>query len=232
MIAAHDLTKNYDCKPVLRGLSMSARAGEVTLLVGANGAGKTTTLRILAGLIRPDSGDATVGGVSIVTDRIGAQRQLGFLPQGVAFHPRLTCVQVLRFYARLRGIGDSRVEQMLRMVGLEAEAGKRTAALSGGLRQRLGIAVLLLPDAPVLMLDEPGLSLDPEWRDWLQTMLHQEAQRGRTVLVTTHLLGEWDGVADRCLVCEDGRMAREIDPAHLRLSFGNRFGLPTQNAVA
>ncbi len=219
MIISDNLIKSYDRQPVLRGLSMTARSGEVTLLIGSNGAGKTTTLRILAGLSRADGGKAQICGVNIAENRIGAQRHLGFLPQGVAFHPRLTCREVLRFYARLRGIDASRVDEMLRLVGLEAEAGKRSGVLSGGLRQRLGIAVLLLPDAPVLLLDEPGLSLDPEWRERLQSLLRDEAARGKTVLVTTHLLAEWDGVADRCLLCQDGRGAREIDPCHLRKHF-------------
>ncbi len=219
MIVADNITKSYNRQPVLRGLSMTARAGEVTLLVGSNGAGKTTTLRTIAGLSHPDSGDVKIGGVSIVKDRIGAQRHLSFLPQGVAFHPRLTCRQVVRFYARLRGIDSARVEETLRITGLENEATKRTGALSGGLRQRLGIAVLLLPDAPVLLLDEPGLSLDPEWRDRLQSLLRHEAAGGKTVLVTTHLLAEWEGSADRCLLCQDGRVAREIDPNHLRNDF-------------
>jgi ABC-type multidrug transport system ATPase subunit len=81
--------------------------------------------------------------------------------------------------------------------------------------QRLGLALLLMPDAPVLLLDEPGISLDPGWRRRLQTILHEEARRGKTVLVTTHLLGEWNNVAHRCLLCRSGRVEREIDPANL-----------------
>ena len=94
-----------------------------------------------------------------------------------------------------------------------------TARLSGGTRQRLALAVLMLPDAPVIVLDEPGLSLDPDWRRFLHAELHAEARRGRTVLVATHLLGEWDGQADRCLVLEGGRVARELPPARLRDAF-------------
>lgn len=223
MIVAQELSKQFGAVPVLRSLSLTAEPGTLTLLIGSNGAGKTTTLRILSGLARPNSGDATIGGKSIVRERIEAQRQLSFLPQGVMFHPRLTCRQVLRFYARLRRCGGVGVEEMLRVTGLESEAGKRVGALSGGLRQRLGLAVLLLPDAPVLLLDEPGLSLDPEWRDRLQSLLRAEASRGKTVLITTHLLAEWEGVADRCLLCRDGRVAHEIEPANLRAAFETRL---------
>lgn len=216
MISIEDLRKNYGRQEVLRGLSMTARAGEVTLLIGSNGAGKTTTLRVLAGLVRPDAGRAVVDGVDLVKGRRKAQRHLSYLPQGVAFHPRLSCRQVLAFYAKVRGADRGRIDHMLELTGLVEHGGKPTGSLSGGLRQRLGLAVLLLPDAPVVLLDEPGLSLDPEWRGRLQSLLRDEARHGKTVLVTTHLLAEWEGAADRCLSCCDGRVEGEVDPEHLR----------------
>lgn len=224
MIAAEDLTKRYGGRPVLRGLSLEVRPGEVTLLTGANGAGKTTTLRILAGLAKPCSGRATVLGHDVARARRRAQEVLSFLPQGAAFHPRFTARRILRFYARLRGVPFERIGDVLRATGLEAEADKRTGALSGGLRQRLGLAVLLLPDAPVLLLDEPGLSLDPEWRERMQELLRDEAGRGKTVLVTTHLLAEWEGRSHRCLSCRDGRVEDEIDPSRLRSRASSKPG--------
>jgi ABC-type multidrug transport system ATPase subunit len=104
---------------------------------------------------------------------------------------------------------------MLQLTGLGEAARVRTEKLSGGMRQLLGVAFLLLPDAPVLLLDEPGLSLDPGWRKWLQQKLRFEAERGKTVLVTTHLIAEWNDVADRCLLCRDGIIERELDPRNL-----------------
>lgn len=218
MIEVRNLNKAYGKQEVLHGLSFSARPGEITLLLGANGVGKTTTLRILSGLLRPDSGDALIVNRSIVHERVAAQRSLSYLPQEVSFHPRLTCEAVLRFYADLRGVPRKRVPELLARVGLENERGKQTAQLSGGLRQRLGLAVLLLPDAPVLLLDEPGVSLDPDWRLRLQEMLQAEAATGKTVLITTHLLGEWEGVAHRSLLCRRGQVI-EIDPQRLRAEF-------------
>jgi ABC-type multidrug transport system ATPase subunit len=108
---------------------------------------------------------------------------------------------------------------MLDVTGLREFADVRTNELSGGTRQRLGIALLLLPDAPVLLLDEPGLSLDPAWRKRLQETLRFEAARGKTVLVTTHLIAEWNNVAHRCLLCRDGIIDRELDPSHLAADF-------------
>ena len=219
MIRAENLIKSYGRKEVLRGISFEARPGEVMLMVGPNGAGKSTTIKILGGLSRADAGMASVGGHDIVKDRIAAQRALAYLPQRPNFHPRLTCAEVLRFYARLRGVPLTRCDAMLDVTGLTDAARMRTFELSGGMRQRLGIALLLLADAPVLLLDEPGISLDPGWRKRLQETLHFESRRGKVVLVTTHLIAEWNNVADRCLLCRDGVIEQELDPTNLRQDF-------------
>ena len=215
MILAQDLTKSFGRKAILRGISLHADANQITLMVGPNGAGKSTTVKVLAGLIRPNSGTARVNGFDIVQQRIGAQRATAYLPQRPSFHPKLTCLEILRFYAGLRGVPASRCEAMLQLTGLGDAARVRTEKLSGGMRQLLGVAFLLLADAPVLLLDEPGLSLDPGWRKWLQQKLRFEAQRGKTILVTTHLIAEWNDVADRCLLCRDGIIERELDPKSL-----------------
>ena len=219
MIAIEHLVKNYGRKPVLRGLSLSALPGEITILVGANGAGKSTTMKALAGLLAVDGGSATIMGHDIVQARRQAQLALSYLPQNPEFHPRLTPWQTLKFYARLRGTNRARNAELLEQLGLTSVAHERIAALSGGMRQRLGIALLLLPDAPVLLLDEPGLSLDPGWRNRLQEILNAQAARGKTILMTTHLIAEWNGVAQRCLLCHRGRITRELDPSDLPHDF-------------
>jgi ABC-type multidrug transport system ATPase subunit len=204
---------------VLHGLSLRVEPGELTLLVGPNGAGKSTTMKILAGLARADGGGAFICGHDLATTRALAQRSLSYLPQNPQFHPRLSSLNVLKFYARVRGVETPRCRAVLEQVGLVEAAKERTGALSGGMRQRLGLALLLLAAAPVLLLDEPGLSLDPGWRARLQDILREEAARGCAVLVTTHLIAEWNGIADRCLLCRDGRIAREIDPTDLPHDF-------------
>ena len=229
MIRAEDLTKSYRRKGVLRGLSLEAKAGEVTLMIGPNGAGKSTTIKILAGLVRPDGGCAQINGHDIVRETIAAQRSLAYLPQQPRFHPRLTCREVLRFYARLRGLPATRCDAMLELTGLGDASEVRTQELSGGMRQRLGIAYLLLAEAPVLLLDEPGLSLDPGWRKRLQETLHFESRRGKAVLVTTHLVAEWNNVADRCLLCRDGVVEQEVDPSALTHDFPEADNHPKQN---
>jgi ABC-type multidrug transport system ATPase subunit len=215
MITADELTKSYGRKAVLRGVTFTARAGEITLLVGPNGAGKSTTMKLLTGLARADAGQALIAGKDIVREKLHAQRLLSFFPQTPNFHPRFTCAQIVDFYARLRGVDRPRRAWALEQAGLSRLAREQTRTLSGGMRQRLGLALLLLPDAPVLLLDEPGLSLDPGWRRRLQMILHEEARRGKTVLVTTHLIAEWNNVAHRCLLCREGVIERDLDPANL-----------------
>jgi len=221
MISAQALMKSYGKKRVLRGLSFHARPGEITLLIGPNGAGKSTTIKILAGLTRPNAGSAHIHGVDIVRQRVLAQRTLSYLPQQPAFHPQLTCGELLRFYARLRNVSSSRCDAVLDLAGLAEFERVRTRELSGGTRQRLGLALLLLPNAPVLLLDEPGLSLDPGWRSRLQSLLRREANNGKTLLVATHLVREWNEVADRCLLCHDGRIECELNPSDLPHNFEN-----------
>jgi ABC-2 type transport system ATP-binding protein len=219
MIKITGLTKSYGPHRVLDSLDMRVRPGEVTLLVGANGCGKTTTLRLLCGLSAPDAGTVVIGKSDLAVSRMAALAQLSFLPQAPRFHARLTAGEILAFYARLRGLPASRVgivEAQWNLAGVRAQS---TGRLSGGTRQRLALAVLSLPDAPVLVLDEPGLSLDPHWRRLLQAELRAAARRGATVLVATHLLGEWNGHADRCLVLERGRIEQELPPARLLDAF-------------
>jgi ABC-2 type transport system ATP-binding protein len=219
MITISRLRKTYGRQCVLDGLDLVARPGEVTLLVGANGSGKTTTLRQICGLSTPDAGRIEIAGVDLGAARLDALAHLSFLPQSPRFHPRLTTREILDFYARLRGLAPERVDQAEARWGLGDVRSRTTGCLSGGTRQRLALAVQSLPDAPVLVLDEPGLSLDPDWRRFLHGELHGAARRGVTVLVATHLLGEWEGQADRCLVLEHGQVARELPPSRLREAF-------------
>lgn len=224
MIGIHALSKSYRAQRVLEGLDFEARTGDVTLLVGANGCGKTTTMRLVAGLSAPDAGEIVIAGRDLARERAEALGSLAFLPQSPRFHPHLSAGAILRFYAGLRNVPFDRAIAVADHWGLTGILGVPTGRLSGGMRQRLALAVLFLPDAPVLVLDEPGLSLDPDWRRFLQAELSAAARRGRTVLVSTHLLGEWDDHSDRCLVLEGGRIARELPPDRLREAFP--FSLP------
>jgi ABC-type multidrug transport system ATPase subunit len=224
MIRIAELSKSYGQRAVLNRLTFSVQPGEVALLVGANGCGKSTTLRLAAGLSKPDAGRIIVDGHDIATSPAKALAGLSFLPQSPRFHERLTVAQVLAFYTRLRGLSADRIGDVAGRWGLREFLPVPTGRLSGGTRQRLGLAVLDLPDAPVLVLDEPGLSLDPNWRRALHAHLRRVASRGRSVLVATHLLGEWEGQADRCLLLDGGQVEREVSSDRLREAFP--FSLP------
>ncbi len=214
MIELLDIRKRLGRVEILQGLSLRLNAGDLGLLLGPNGAGKTTALRIAAGVLAEDGGSVrSAGAVLEARDR---RARFAYLPQGVAFQPRLTTRQLLCFYARALGASPEAVDPALQFWGLQVHARKRSSALSGGLRQRLGLAVMSLVPPKVLLLDEPGISLDAEWRECMQDWLKELAQGGAAVLVATHLLGEWEGRANRCLLCREGRVVDELDPARLR----------------
>lgn len=206
MIQATNLYKSFGDTSILQGVSFEVKAGQVAALVGPNGSGKTTTLHLLAGLARPDAGTAAIDGIDVTTHRGDAQERLAFLPQDVRFHGALTPRQVLRFYAGLRAASSERIDDLLEQVALAHAADRPCKTLSGGMRQRLGVALLELADAPVVLLDEPALSLDPDWRTYLMDRLRSRADDGATVLMATHLLDVWRPVVDRVLTCEEGKI--------------------------
>ena len=216
MIQVEQAVVRLGGRRILNGVDLNAKPGEVTMLFGPNGAGKTTTLRAINGLVRPDSGTVRVADCSLAEHRGKARRQVSYLPQGVRFQPRLPVRALVRFYGSLRGVSVTRQEALLEEWGLAGVGRQRAGTLSGGMRQRLGIVVLLLPDAPVLLLDEPGLSLDPVWRDRMKQRVREEARRGRTVLLATHLVDEWTEHADAALWCDQGKVENRLNPPEAR----------------
>jgi ABC-2 type transport system ATP-binding protein len=211
MIHVEKITKSYDGFPVLNQVSFTARPGNISLLTGDNGAGKSTTLKILSGLTLADSGRAVIAEADIQRERRLAQSRLSFLPQGTVFQPAMTPWQLMHFYAGLRSIPRHRIEPLLKQLDLFDIRHKAAGKLSGGMQQRLALALFLLPDAPVLILDEPGISLDPAWRNELRHILTTQARHGKTVLITTHLLAEWESSAHERFICENGRILPQPD---------------------
>ena len=208
MIDATDVHVAYD-EPVLQGASLHVEGGQIAALVGANGVGKTTMLKVIAGLTAPEKGAVRVDGIDVQVDRQRAQRRLAYLPQDTRFHEALSPRQVLRFYAGLRQRLDAPVDALLEDVALTDAADRPCGTLSGGMRQRLGLAVVWLADTPVLLLDEPGLSLDPDWRSYLKRELRRRAADGAAVLMATHLADLWHDVIDVTFTCTDGRIRPE-----------------------
>jgi ABC-2 type transport system ATP-binding protein len=182
--------------------------------LGPNGAGKTTTLRMLLGLVRPTSGTVRVLGAP--PGDPAALARIGMLVESPAFYPYLSGRDNLRVVARYGGVPAGRVDQTLEMVGLTARASDRVAAYSLGMQQRLGLAAALLKDAELLILDEPTNGLDPAGVAEMRLLLRRLGRGGRTVLLSSHLLGEVQQVCDRIGVLSGGRLLREGTVAELR----------------
>jgi ABC-2 type transport system ATP-binding protein len=207
MIEVNELTKTYGTTVAIDRIKFTARPGRVTAMLGPNGAGKTTTLRILLGLARPDRGTATIGGVPYPAIR-EPSRTVGALLEWDTFHPARSGLVHLNALATLGGIPAHRVETVLGLVELSAVAGRRVGGYSQGMRRRLGLAAALLGDPAVFVADEPQGGLDPQGMRWLRQLLRQLAADGRTVLVSSHLLGEVARVADDLVIVDRGRLVR------------------------
>jgi Cu-processing system ATP-binding protein len=206
-------------------LTFRVRPGEVVALLGPNGCGKTTSLKAAAGLITPTSGEVLLGEPGISARLPQARRILSFLPQRVAFPESLTGREVVEFYGRLRQAKPSRVERVLRIAALNGAAGAQVSTYSGGMVQRLGLAVAVLPDAQVLLLDEPTASLDPEGLQAIYALVAEARRAGKAVLFTSHQLEDVRALADRVLILVGGQLVAHLDRAELdeRLAMHGRL---------
>jgi ABC-2 type transport system ATP-binding protein len=205
MIEAHGLVKRYGSTMAVNDLSFSIRPGLVTGFLGPNGAGKTTTMRMILGLDAPTQGSVTVGGRSY-RDLPAPMREVGALLDAKAVHGGRRARDHLLCLAQSNGIPRSRVDEVLRIAGLEGVARRRAKGFSLGMGQRLGIASALLGDPAVLIFDEPVNGLDPDGIHWVRTLMRALAAEGRTVLVSSHLMSEMALTADHLLVIGKGRL--------------------------
>lgn len=192
----------------LDGVSLEIPRGEFMALAGHNGAGKSTLFKVLLGLLPPDSGSIDVlGGDPYGTDSRSLRRKLSFLPENVTFSGNLTGREMMRFFARLKGAPRAECDALLEEVGLSDAAAKRVRTYSKGMRQRLGLAQMLLGNARLLILDEPTTGLDPESRRHLFEVLRARQQDGATILLSSHTLAEVEDYADRIAILRSGRLA-------------------------
>jgi ABC-2 type transport system ATP-binding protein len=206
MITIDRLTKKYGATLAVDDVSFTAQAGRVTGFLGPNGAGKSTTLRIMVGLTRPDAGSATISGRHYV-DLPNPGLEVGVLLDASAQHTGRTGREILTLAQQFMGLPRSRVEEMLDTVSLTpTEASRRVGDYSLGMRQRLGIATALIGDPEVLILDEPANGLDPAGIRWMRDLLRGYADRGGTVLLSSHLLHEIEVIADDIVMIGLGRV--------------------------
>jgi ABC-2 type transport system ATP-binding protein len=215
MIEVEALTKRRGKRAVVSDVTFRCEPGTVTGFLGPNGAGKTTTMRMLVGLSAPDSGRALLFG-GHYRDLPNPGRRVGILLDASAQHAGRRGREALAVSARTMGVPAHRVDTLLKVVGLdETAAGRRVGRYSLGMRQRLGLAHALLGDPEVLILDEPANGLDPEGMRWMRRLLRDFADRGGTVLLSSHLLAEVEAVADRMLIIGDGRIQAQGSRAEL-----------------
>ncbi|MFD6534160.1 ATP-binding cassette domain-containing protein [Streptomyces sp. NPDC060184] len=208
-IDVHQLTKVYGATRAVDGLTFSAAAGRVTGFLGPNGAGKSTTMRMILGLDRPSGGTATVGGRAYAT-LDNPLRVVGSLLDAGAAHGSRTARDHVLALAVSNGIPRRRVDTALEEAGLATVAARRIKTFSLGMRQRLGIAAALLGDPAVVLLDEPSNGLDPEGIVWIRELMRRLAREGRTVLVSSHLMGEAAAFADHLIILGGGRLLADM----------------------
>ncbi len=219
VIALRAVSKRYGAKEVLHGVDFGIEAGECVALIGHNGAGKTTLLKLLLGLTRPSGGSVRVEGQDPVSARSAAARRgIGYLPESVAFHDAMTGLEVLRFYARLKGEPLGACGGLLERVGLNEAVARRVGTYSKGMRQRLGLAQALLGEPRLLFLDEPTTGLDPSLRRRFYELIQEIRGRGATVLLSSHALSEIEGSANRTAIMREGRLVAFGTLAELRLA--------------
>ena len=227
LIHAQNITKRFGETVAVNDLSLQVRAGEIYGLVGPDGAGKTTTMRLLCGALRPESGDIHVGGHSMLTAPDSAREQIGYLSQKFSLYEELTVLENIRFFAEVRGVPHNewhqRAMEILAFVGLADFANRRAGQLSGGMKQKLGLASALVHRPRVLLLDEPTGGVDPVTRqDFWQLIIRLVSADGISVLVSTPYMDE----AVRCTYVgfmKDGHLVVEDKPKALRERLAGRI---------
>ncbi|GAB5495679.1 MAG: ABC transporter ATP-binding protein [Phycisphaerales bacterium] len=214
MIRADRITKRFGRVEAVSSVSFDLDKGGSIALWGSNGAGKTTLIRCLLGVIR-FKGIATIGNVSVRRRGRHARALVGYVPQELAFHDDARLGAAIMFFARLRGVTQERAAESLDTVGLTSHERKRVRDLSGGMKQRLALAVALLSDPPLIILDEPTSNLDAAGRGEVVESLGRLREAGKTLLFASHRPDEVISLADRVLVLERGKLVRDTTPAEL-----------------
>jgi ABC-2 type transport system ATP-binding protein len=226
LVVVDKLVKNYDGHAAVRGVSFEVHTGEAFGLLGPNGAGKTTTIGMLACLLDPTGGDAWIAGRSVKQDPMAVRRAIGVVPQEIALYPSLSARENLRFWARMYEVaGDAairRIDEVLDIVGLRDRADERIDTYSGGMKRRINIAVGLLHQPKLLMLDEPTVGVDPQSRTNILETVGQLNRDGLTVLYTSHYMEEVEFLCARIAIMDQGQIIAMGSEKELRLQVGER----------
>lgn len=222
MIDFRGFGKTFGAHQAVAGLDLKVGPGEVVALLGPNGSGKTTSLKAAAGLVKPTRGVVLIGKPGRPSSEPEARRCLSFLPQRVAFQESLSGAEVLNFHRRIRGVDPVRATVALGVASLNGAVVRAVSTYSGGMLQRLGLAVALLPEAPVFLLDEPTAALDPDGLESFYRVIAKARTDGRAVLFTSHQMGDAEKLADRFAILVDGVLVADIKSGEMRARLAAR----------
>jgi len=206
VIKIENLVKDYGKVKALRGVNIDIRKGETFAIVGPNGAGKTTLINTIVGLVHPSSGKIFVDNIELGKNSKEINKRIGYLPQRISFHENLSVFEVIEFYGALKCTDNLNLEKVLSTVGILEQRDKKVRALSGGMLQRLALAQAIISDPPILILDEPTISLDPEGRIAFKKLITEEKRRGKTMLLSSHILSYVEELADRIAILVRGKV--------------------------
>ncbi len=219
MITVKSLTKKFGKIEAVKNLSFTIACGETVALWGSNGAGKTTVLRCLLGII-PFEGSVYINGFDVHKQSKQARQLIGFVPQEISFHDNLTLQETIEFYARLKKTSPDSLHEWIERLGLTPHLSKIVKELSGGMKQRLALAIALLANPPILFLDEPTANLDMHSRDDFLELLSELKQEGKTIVYSSHRLEEVFGFADRIVVIDQGWLIADSPPSEVYQQLG------------
>jgi ABC-type multidrug transport system ATPase subunit len=217
VVEVRELAKSYGGFRAVDGVSFDVEPGRAVCLLGPNGSGKTTTLRSVTGLLRPDAGSVKICGIDLHRHPRKAKRNFSYLPQQPSFPANVTVREVTDFHAKLRRLGPDRIVSSLREAGISEEEESRVVGeLSGGMCQRLSLAVAGMPDVPLMVFDEPTANLDPESALRFREQAKRWREAGKSLLFSTHVLTDVEDFADKVVVLVGGKLVAEENVSQLR----------------
>ncbi len=219
MIQVEHFTKRYGKFTAVNDISFEVQRGEVFAFLGPNGSGKTTTMKAIVGLNVPTAGRILINGIDVHRQPKEAKRFVSYLPQRVIFPENLTAREVMRFYDRVRKLPKALADEALAAANFNGFSDKVVSEFSGGMIQRLGLAVASMPDAPILLLDEPTANLDPQGVKRFREFILEQKQKGKTIVFSTHLLSEAEQLADRVGIFVSGKLVAQESIENLRQTF-------------
>lgn len=226
MISVQKLSKRYGALQAVDQISFSTREGELFGFLGPNGAGKTTSISMIAGLLKPDEGSVSIGGIDLWESPAQAKRLLGLVPQDLALYEEFTALENLYFWGGLYGIRRDALKKsaaaILERVGLTERAREPVSRFSGGMKRRLNLAIGLVHEPKLLLLDEPTVGIDPQARNNIMEIIREIARSGTTILFTTHHLEEAEKLCDRIAIMDHGKILQCGSVPELARAAGDR----------